>query len=56
MTAFERAELFAAVFQAVLYAGTLIGGAVLLSMAYQSWEYGCGMACLVLFHAMRTGD
>lgn len=49
MTAFERAELTATVIKAALYAGSLIGGAVLISMAYQSWEYGCGLACLAFF-------
>jgi hypothetical protein len=29
---------------------SLIAGAVLISMAYQSWEVGVGAACLVFFH------
>jgi hypothetical protein len=56
MTAFERAELTATLFRGFLVVGSLVGGAVLLSMAYQSWEYGIGMASLVLFHSMRSGD
>lgn len=50
MTAFERAELTAAICKGLLFAGSLVGGAVLISMAYQSWEVGCGVAALVFFH------
>jgi hypothetical protein len=52
MTVFERTELLATTFKSLLIASSLIGGAVLLSMAYQSWEYGVGMASLVFFHRM----
>jgi hypothetical protein len=34
----------------VLNIGALVGGAVLISMAYQSWEVGVGAALLVYFH------
>ena len=50
LEAYERAEFAAALIKAALNAITLIGGAVLISMAYQSWEVGIGVACLVYFH------
>ena len=53
MTSFERAKLGATLLKSVLYAGSLVGGAVLISMAYQSWEVGIGAACLVFFHKMK---
>ena len=34
----------------------LIIGMVLISMAYQSWEYGIGIGSLFLFHALMTSD
>ena len=50
LEAYARAEMTAALIKAALNAITLIGGAVLISMAYQSWEVGVGVACLVYFH------
>ena len=52
MEAFERASFAAALVKAALNSVSLIAGAVLISMAYQSWEVGCGVACLVFFHKL----
>lgn len=50
---YERAEFMASVIKSMLLAVSLIGGAVLISMAYQSWEVGIGVACLVFFHKVK---
>jgi hypothetical protein len=36
-----------------LLAFTLLSGAVLISMAYQSWEVGFGVAAFVLFSKIK---
>jgi hypothetical protein len=48
-----KAEFAAAVIVSALKAISLVGGAVLISMAYQSWEVGIGAACLVFFHKVK---
>jgi hypothetical protein len=45
-----KAELITGIIIVALKAISLIAGAVLISMAYQSWEVGIGAACLVFFH------
>jgi hypothetical protein len=53
LTAFERASLTADFFEAFLKATSLVLGAVLISMAYQSWEVGVGVASLVFFAKLK---
>jgi hypothetical protein len=55
MTSFKRAEFAATLIKSMLLATSLVGGAVLISMAYQSWEVGIGAASLVFFHAIARG-
>lgn len=50
---YAKAEFAAAVIVSALKAISLVGGAVLISMAYQSWEVGIGAACLVFFHKVK---
>jgi hypothetical protein len=45
-----KADLVTGIIIVALKAISLIAGAVLISMAYQSWEVGVGAACLVFFH------
>ena len=45
-----KEEMLSILFRGLLNMITLFGGAILISMAYQSWEVGVGVACLVYFH------
>jgi putative Mn2+ efflux pump MntP len=47
---YAKANLVTGIIIVALKAISLIAGAVLISMAYQSWEVGIGAACLVFFH------
>jgi hypothetical protein len=45
-----KADLITGIIIVALKSISLVAGAVLISMAYQSWEVGVGAACLVFFH------
>ena len=45
-----KEEMLSIFFRGLLNMITLFAGAILISMAYQSWEVGVGVACLVYFH------
>ena len=45
-----KEEMLSILFRGLLNMVTLFAGAILISMAYQSWEVGVGVACLVYFH------
>jgi hypothetical protein len=47
---YAKEQMIDAMIKGALNIIALVAGAVLISMAYQSWEVGIGAACLVFFH------
>ena len=47
---YAKEQMVVAIIKGALNIIALVAGAVLISMAYQSWEVGIGAACLVFFH------
>jgi hypothetical protein len=50
---YAKEQMVGAIIKGVLNIISLVAGAVLISMAYQSWEVGIGAACLVFFHKVK---
>ena len=50
---YEKEQMISAMTRGALNIIALVAGAVLISMAYQSWEVGIGAACLVFFHKVK---
>jgi hypothetical protein len=47
---YAKEQMISVLIRGIFNMITLVTGAVLISMAYQSWEVGVGAACLVYFH------
>lgn len=50
---YAKEQMVFAVIKGALNIVALVAGAVLISMAYMSWEVGIGAACLVFFHKVK---
>jgi hypothetical protein len=50
---YAKEQMIDAMIKGALNIIALVAGAVLISMAYQSWEVGIGAACLVFFHKVK---